>query len=198
MDAIVGAVTAVLLAAFGLLAWRLQLISQRRFAVAEDAIVSFMLARHTLDYARNGASYEGEGSTRSQIEGESESERSIRDAYFTPVERINKDHDRFVKLEGIMLLARHHLGEDAYRAFETLIRAKNRVSFSASFLIKNVGRNVEWTDEAAKRHQKWEADIWATNDDDDTLSRELDVAERALRAKCDREAKVTAALWPFR
>lgn len=100
-----------------------------------------------------------------------------------------------------MLLARHHLGEDAYAAFAALIKARNTVMISAGALIRRVGEeDREWSrsDAGSKFYREREEDIWEILNPDGEVNREIRTAEQKLKALCDREARATAALWPFR
>ena len=177
----------------------MQLVAQRRFSVAEEAIVAVAMASYALDWARNGGSYEGEGSTRTPTERESEEVKKIRDSYFTAVERLRTSEQRFADLEKIALLARHHLGETAYESFNTLLRARNRVMISAGMLIKTT-RNPDIPIPASlqENRQRWEDDVWGGGDPSSPLTIKVQEAETALREICDREARMTAAIWPFR
>jgi hypothetical protein len=182
----------------GVAFWRLQIIGQRRFTVAEEAVVAFTMARYALDWARNGASFEGEGTTRPKDEYESEETTRLLNGYFTATERLRASEQRFADLEKISLLARHHLGEDAYNAFNTLSRARNRVIISAGMLIRTHRENDGMNESTRKLRERWEDDIWGAQLDDSRLTIEVKEAEAILRAICDREARMTAAFWPFR
>lgn len=194
-------VVSVLLALLGVAFWRLQMIGQRRFAVAEEAIVCFMLAKYALDDARNGASFDGEGATRTRGEDESPDDQRTLDGYYTPIERLRRYDQRFVDLEKPSLMARHHLGDAAFAAFDTLRRARHRVIVSASMLIKLHKQYVRHriaNEDTLKLMRRMEDDIWNAHIADDPLTVEVEKATAALRAICDREAATTAAFWPFR
>ena len=196
-----GLTVTVALALLGVAFWRLQIIGQRRFAVAEECIVSFMLAKYALDYARNGASFEGEGATRTRDADESPDEQRTLDSYYTPVERLRGADQRFVDLEKPALLARHHLGDAAFEAFETLRRARHRVFVSAGTLIRlhrQYARHGLATEDTQKLMRRCEDVIWNGQIADDPLTKEVEAATATLRAICDREAAITAAFWPFR
>lgn len=198
---VIGPMQALILALFGLAAWRIQLIAQRRFTVAEDAIVAFSLARSALESARNGLSFAGEGATLKAKDGDSEQTTERKRTFYVPIERLERQQARFAELERVMLLARHHLGEDAYEAFETLIRARNAVMISAGALIRRVGEEQgEWgrSEAGLKFYREREEDIWEIANPDGKLNKDIATATSTLRAICDREARATAALWPFR
>lgn len=194
----IGAIQAVILAFLGFAFWRIQLIAQRRFAVAEEAIVAFMMASFALAWARNGASFEGEGVTRPRQENETEDERRQLDGYYTAIERLRASEQRFADLERISLLAHHHLGDDAYKAFETLGRARHKVTLSAGMLIRLARSSGAVSESTRALLERCEDDIWGGQLPQSRLTQEVADAEKTIRAICDREAQMTAAIWPFR
>jgi hypothetical protein len=193
-------IQAIILAVFGLAAWRIQLIAQRRFAVAEEAIIAFSMAKNALEYARNGFSFEGEGETMPADPLDSENATKRKRTFFVPIERLNKAQDRFAEVERIMLLARHHLGEPAFESFRDLLHVRNQVVNSAGALIRRVDQDGEWgrSDDGRKFYRAREEDIWDQVNPDGELNAKIKKAERMLKDLCDRQARVTAALWPFR
>ena len=96
--------SAVLLVAssfIGLAIWRFQLIGKRRFDVAEDALVTFSLAKDAFDHVRGVGGYSGEGQTRERTEGETFEQKRHRDSCHVPIERLKSYSDLFSTLRKI-------------------------------------------------------------------------------------------------
>jgi hypothetical protein len=65
-------------------------------------------------------------------------------------------------------------------------------------LIRTHRENDGMNESTRKLRERWEDDIWGAQLDDSRLTIEVKEAEAILRAICDREARMTAAFWPFR
>ena len=199
LSILVAPLQAIVLAVFALAAWRIQLVAQRRFNVAEESILAFSLAKNALDHARNGLAWQGEGVSREQEPNEPPPLTKSRNMYYAPIERLNAAHPKFAEMERVMLLARHHLGEPAFDAFAALLECRHKVIVSAAHLIRFAGQD-DWnaSDEGRKLNERFRADVGMLPDENNELTQKIRSAESTLRDMCEREAKATAALWPFR
>jgi len=161
--------------------WRVQHVGKRRFEIAEEALVSFALAKDALEYIRSPGSFSGEGEKRPRQDGETEGQRNRRDAYFVPIERINKTVEKFAGLRKTQILCKHHFGQDAYDAFGVLLDVRHIVSVSAAMLIEIAGE-LDFADKDLRR--EWEADIWGRKNEKDLLYTRLVEAESKLEMVC--------------
>lgn len=105
-------IVTVCLALFALHVWKIQLVSKRRFEVAEAALSESQSAVYALEAIRNMGAFATEGSTRAKEEGETPEDTSRLNSAHVPIERINRYNDQFAALWKTIILAEIHLGKD--------------------------------------------------------------------------------------
>ena len=136
---------------------RQQAIFKRRFELAEQVMADAYKLRDFLAFVRNGASFDDEGSTRRSAGDEPESLKHLRDNYFVPIERLQKETE-FI---GAMFARRHasvaHFGPSAEKAFRNFQQAIHSVKNSASMLIHIAGN---YDDPDRNLVEKLRNDIW--------------------------------------
>jgi hypothetical protein len=137
---------------------RQQAIFKRRFELAEQVLADTYRLRDLMAFVRNSASFDEEGSTRPATEHESESVKRLRNQYFVPIERLQKEN----KFLGMMLARRDacrtHFGPNAEKAFDNFHRAIHSVKVSASALIQYAGEDDRPGQEFMEklRHDIWQ------------------------------------------
>jgi hypothetical protein len=113
---------------------RQQAAFKRRFELAEQALADAYQFRDLMTYVRNGAVFEGEGTTREKKPLESKNESHKRATYFVPIERLQA-RSEFI---GTMMARRSacyaHFGENADKAYTAFQRAIQFVTVAASML----------------------------------------------------------------
>ncbi|RYG60863.1 MAG: hypothetical protein EON60_05585 [Alphaproteobacteria bacterium] len=136
---------------------RKQAVFKRRFEVAEQFLADAYRFKTMMKYARNGVAFGDEGSTRKTLQNETEDQKEIRNTYFVPLERINKNNEFISNMMSRRFTCYAHFGLKANEAYDHIDLALNRLVASASMLInwggKDGGLKIEML-------QKLEADIW--------------------------------------
>jgi hypothetical protein len=66
-------------------------------------------------YARNPASFVGEGTSRKRANTELPAQSETLDRLFIPVERLRQHHEAFVELERVAFAVEVHFGDDVAR-----------------------------------------------------------------------------------
>ena len=181
------AVLSIATVLIGLAIWRIQLIAKRRFDVAEDALVTFSLAKDAFDHVRGVGGYSGEGQTRERTEGETFEQKRHRDSCHVPIERLKSYSDLFSTLRKIQLLSQYHFGQDAYDAFLALFDARMKVENAAHMLLKLEGH--------AERHAEYERIIYSFGGEDDEIKNSLLSAQETLENVCKPHLKVRSVFW---
>ena len=80
-----------------------------------------------LVYARNPASFVGEGASRERDSTELPSQSKLLDRLFIPVERLRQHHEAFAELERVAFAVEVHFGDDVARQVREPLRAYNRI-----------------------------------------------------------------------
>lgn len=115
---------------------REQAIFERRFELAEQLLSDAYRFRDLMKFVRNGASFGDEGQTRKAPEGEREGLKRIRDSYFVPLERLQKESAFISDMMAKRDAARAHFGEGVASAFGLFNSAIHGVQVAANMLIQ--------------------------------------------------------------
>lgn len=134
-----------------------QAIFKRRFELAEQLLSDAYRFRDLMKFVRNGASFGGEGQTRNAPDGEREGLKRIRDSYFVPLERLQKESAFMSEMMARRDTARAHFGEPAMNAFDLFHSAMVGVRVAASMLIQ-----IDEDSASSNRelYEKLRGDIW--------------------------------------
>ena len=134
-----------------------QLIHRRRFELAESLLADAYRFRDLMRYARSAFSYPGEGGTRKPAEGESESMKHMRDGYFVPIERLQRESEFISAFMAKEHAAHAHFGSQATNAFGLFRQSFKSVQAAAEMLIDMAG--MPKTDPNVA--QKMRGELWA-------------------------------------
>lgn len=199
MDAFAKVVTAlspivtVCLALFALHAWRIQLVSKRRFEVAEAALSECQAAVYALEAIRNMGAFANEGSTRTKEEGETPEDTLRLNSAYVPIERINRYNDQFAALWKTIILAEIHLGKEVSESMRVLLSARSRILLAARQLYRLRDPKLELTSQRQKHIEQYEAVVWQTRHEDpdlqkahsnDVLTKEIEAAMAKIERVC--------------
>lgn len=136
---------------------RRQAVFHRRFELAEQFLADVYRLRSMMRFVRSGASFGGEGETRTAPGAESEAVKRTRDSYFVPRERLHAENEFLGAMFARQTTCHAHFGADADKAFTLLHEAIHRVRTSSSLL-------VEWTGDHERVDrdlmEKLRRDIW--------------------------------------
>jgi hypothetical protein len=133
------------------------LVHKRRFDLAESLLGDAYRFRDLMVFVRNGAVFGSEGETRETEGHEPENIKRLRNGYFVPIERLQKESEFISGMMARQYAARAHFGQDASRAFALFGQAMHRVQASAGMLIQLSGRESN----DLKLSEDLRKDIWA-------------------------------------
>ncbi len=183
LQAIAIAITAFF-AVRGLRTWRTQMIGQRRFAVAEDTLMSFASCKLVLEETRSPGSFGHEGQDMMNDAAIPEQDRQRLAPYYATLERLRRGHDHFAKLVSVQLAAKLHFGEEAHSAIKVLWEERAKVLTGAQMLIGDFRH--EHTHRDPEHTRAMQALIWRNyGKDGDKIQSALDEAEKKLIRICE-------------
>ena len=125
-------ITTICVSVAGFYVWHRQLIRKRHFEVADAALTAFSRTQAALIYARNPASFVGEGASRERDVTELPARSKLLDRLFIPVERLRQNHEAFAELERLAFAVEVHFGHHVARQVREPLRAYNCIVVSTA------------------------------------------------------------------
>jgi hypothetical protein len=179
VEALAGVAT-VCLAVVALLAWRRQVIGQRKIQVAESTLLATYKVRDAMAYIRNSGAFLG-ASSRKRQPGESDSLSRLKDSYFVPLERMQNASADFAEFEKMQLLCQVYFDAKSGVPFERIKKARQSVWAAATALLTTAGDDVE-----RPLTEKWRGYIWEGMVDAaaDELTQAVTTAVAEIEALC--------------
>jgi hypothetical protein len=138
---------------------RSQSIHKRQFELAETLLADAYRFRGLMGFVRNGAAFGNEGETRSSDEYESENVKRLRNTYFVPIERLQKENEFLSAFMAKAHTAQAHFGPDAEKAFFLMSQSIHEVRTAAYVLIRSVEEGRHNSDQVFLEEQR--KVIWA-------------------------------------
>lgn len=169
-------------ACWGVSTWRRQVVGKRRMEIAEEALLAAYQVRDVIAAARMPVTFKGEGSTRPPFRGEQDFQKEILDSFYAPLERMQKQTDKFASLYLAGQRFRVHFGPQHAEIFGAFHQARMHVMQAAECLIEeHIERST--TSEEIKG---WKADLWRSLSPGrpDDLARSVDEAVGKLETIC--------------
>jgi hypothetical protein len=120
-------ITTICVAVAGFYVWHRQMIRKRHFEVADAALAAFRRAQAALIYARNRASFVGEGTSRVRDISGRPLQSTLLDRLFIPVQRLRQHREAFAELERVAFAVEVHFGTDVACQVREPLRAYNRI-----------------------------------------------------------------------
>lgn len=156
----------------------------RRFELAEALVADAYRFRDMMAFVRNGFAFGNEGSMRSTADGEKEDIQRLRNTYFVPIERLNKQNEFIAAMMARQHAARAMFGDDTRKAFRLFGQAINHVQVASSTLIEMAGDHE--TDKDLSR--ELQGDIWEgmgkRRESGDTVGGFIEEAVGLIEAAC--------------
>jgi len=144
-------ITTICVSVAGFYVWHRQLIRKRHFEVADAALAAFSRTQAALIYARNPASFVGEGASRERDVTELPARSKLLDRLFIPVEYLRQNHEAFAELERVAFAVEVHFGHHVARQVREPLRAYNRIVVSTALQMElgsgfrpEGGHNPDW------------------------------------------------------
>ena len=125
-------ITTICVAVAGFYVWHRQLIRKRHFEVADVALAAFSRTQAAIIYARNPASFVGEGASRERDVTELPARSKLLDRLFIPVEHLRQNHEAFAELERVAFGVEVHFGDHVARQVREPLRAYNHIVVSTA------------------------------------------------------------------
>jgi hypothetical protein len=171
IPSVVTAITAIVgvsIAARGLNKWRTETIGKRKAELAEEVLADFYQARDILTGVRSPGRFSHEGTTRVKVEGETEDDTRILNAYFTTVERLKNESEFFARFFAHRFRFVAHFGPEAGAPYDELKTILTGIISAAHMLVITYRRDGA----LPPSHAKWEAMIgWSPLDNDEIPAR---------------------------
>lgn len=136
---------------------RRQTAFKRRFEVAEQLLADAYRFRSLMTYVRNGGASSGEGSSREAEPNETERVKSLRNSYFVPLERLQKQNEFISAFFAKRATARALFGPEAETAFGLFHEGLHKTQISAQLLVQWSGEQ-DFADPALMK--RMQEDIW--------------------------------------
>lgn len=155
---------------------------KRRQEIAEEVLAGAYELRAIVKGARFPGSFSGESEGRPRGPGESEDSARMRDAYYVPIARMDKNEEKIVAVLSKRFRVAALLGEDVAKQLDEFRGIMNEIRFAARMLIDNVGPLAErLPQKAAEKHRD---KIWGTAEDSDPIDKKLDEIVSKIEAVC--------------
>ena len=165
---------------------RAQVIHKRRFELAEALLADAYRFRDLMGYVRNGFSFVGEGVSRPIGPRESEERNRLKDGYFVPVERLQKQSEFVTGFMAKRYTALALFGSNAGQAFALFDQSISSVKTASEELIDMIDDGTNDPEYVNELRQ----DIWAGYSDArrkaDTVGRKIDEGVRLIESECRR------------
>ncbi len=168
-------------------AWRNQLVGKRHFEVAEQTLQAFVEALNSVNYARNGMVFSGEGATRPAEPHETEAQTRARNSLYAPIERLVNKEATFAELRKMQTLFEIHFPEISTEPFKSLFHAAVRISNAAHSRIQSSidMQYGDGPDDSERAHLKECRDIINSGSDGEhELSKNLANALKQIKEAC--------------
>jgi len=166
------AVTGAVIAVLGYRKWLPENVGKRKIELTEDILADFYRARDVIIWARFPVGNPHEGNTRPANENEAESERSLKNAWFRPIERLNNEGKLFSSIQAKKYRAMAYFGTDAGQPFQDLKAIHTKIVVSAGMLIST----YQADENAPPGRGAWEEAIGVSVEPDsqDKIAKEVD------------------------
>ncbi len=138
---------------------RQQAAFKRRFELAESWLSDTYRFREIMGFVRNGVAFDGEGKQREPTARDGDSISRLKDTYFVPIERMQKQHEFFAAFMTKQHACQALFGYEAKEAFDKCDEAIRHVRAASVTLIGMVQPDGRTTD--IELHEQLLGDIWA-------------------------------------
>jgi hypothetical protein len=129
-------ITTICVAVAGFYVWHRQLIRKRHFEVADAALAAFSRTQAALIYARNPASFVGEGTSRTRDISGQPLQSTLLDRLFIPVQRLRQHREAFAELERVAFAVEVHFGDNVACQVREPLRAYNRIVLTTNLQMR--------------------------------------------------------------
>jgi hypothetical protein len=169
----------------GLGRWREETIGKRKADLAEQALTAFFQARHVLKGVRSRGFFGEEGSSRRPAAGENPKQQELRNLYYIPIERLNRNYELFAKIQTLSYLFSAHFGEISLRPFNAILSVPKEIESAASILVQMTsGDDTEDATAQRSKEQLFDTLGWGQSMGPDAIDRKIDGAVQDMEKLC--------------
>jgi hypothetical protein len=155
---------------------------ERRVQFAEEVLTAFYRAQVVLVNARSPLTFGNEGEERPCRGHESENLARLRDSYYVPIARLNKEAEVFAKLSGNQARFKAYFGETAEKPFKEIHRIWNEIVTAAEILINEARDGIPDDDPQFTKQMK--DTVWHRHHEEDALNKSIDCAVKQIENIC--------------
>jgi hypothetical protein len=155
---------------------------KRRIELAEEVLTAFYRAQNILVNARSPHAFGNEGAERPRRGDESENLERLRDSYYVPIARLNKEAEVFAKLSGIQARFKASFGEPTDKPFNEIHSIWAEIVTAAEILIDEVRDGKPDNDPQFTKEMK--DTIWHRHHEEDALNKSIDAAIKQIEDIC--------------
>jgi hypothetical protein len=160
-------------------AWRDEAVGKRKLELAEETLADFYEARAIINNARLPVTFEGEGTTRPKVEGESAGRTQRLNSYYVVLARLRKHEGFFARLFSRRYRFAVLFGTEASNVFDELFAIRNDILLTVNFLVGELADS--WTPQDRRRK---EAKIGWGDPNDDPIRERLERVVKAVENLC--------------
>ena len=178
------AIVGVCFAKRGLDKWHAETIGKRKAELAEQALMAFYEARDVFVWVRSPGMFGGEGSTRQSISGETERQRSERNTYFIPLERLTREADLFARLQALRYSFAAYFGPKAVPPFQAIRNAQAEISSTVGVLMQMIDEEGSTGQFRQDNVEPLKATLWGAPQRPDKFDESIAEAVRQIENLC--------------
>jgi len=120
----------------GLTTWRQQMVGKRKAEIAEQVLVNFYAVRDVFQWVRTSSFGASEGETRQPSEPELDQVARMRNVYYIPIERLNREKELFAKLRAQRHEFTAYFGKNNITPFETIFKIHHDTVVNSQLLVR--------------------------------------------------------------
>jgi len=184
------AITASIVAIYGINSWRREFKGKRQMELAEDVLALFYRARDAIRAIRSPFGYAGEGTTRKPDKNETKEQKEARDRAHVASERFKKHQEVFNKLYSLRYRFMAEIGKDKAEPFDEIRKIINDIS-AAAFMLPDLWAPRRWRyydekkqEELFAQREKYEAIFWEGISEKDEITKRVDKAISDIEQIC--------------
>jgi hypothetical protein len=155
---------------------------KRRIELAEEVLTAFYRVQGILVNARSPHAFGDEGEERPRRGDESANLARLRDSYYVPIARLNKEAEVFANLSGNQARFKAYFGEPADKPFKEIHRIWAEIVTAAEILIDEVRDGKPDDDPQFTKLMK--DTIWHRHHEEDALNKSIDTAVKQIEDIC--------------
>lgn len=180
----------VMVAIYGLSAWRGEHIGKRLIELAEDVLALFYQASDAIDEMRNPVAFDGEGGSRKPAPNERPEHTRSLDAAYVLIERYRRHSELFAKLYATRYRFMAQVGVEKAAPFDKLNKIVNELIISAHQMARmttaqnDQNRTIEANNEYQSTYIKIHNIYYSTGGKEDLIAQRVKSIIAEIESTC--------------